>query len=1273
VQRPGQQNVYSYSATFFGPNNGGIAASVPTEGNPWEFPDNILAADGSFTTSTVISALTTDTLRITNFNLTVPSTSNVSGIEVTVKGYAPSATVYAQLLQNGVAVGTIHSAVLPTTNGTVPMGGPNDSWGLAWNYASVDDTAFGVDIWVVSAGAATIALDSCQVTIYGSEASANFNGIFNANLNSNDLTTIALDALGLLWSEDVYNAPNILSRASLIPSVVPGSYMKGLDANGVAYMAFSDLKQGTSQPMQYNGQWADRITQVGPGAAPVFTPQQAGTDVFGITSITQPAQQVRGYSYFLQSAGPGNTSAGNNVTVYYSDSTLAGPDTDLVNAFNSGNAVYLYMEFTGTGIPTNGPYVVQVTSVGLASPPGQPRAFYYYTYTLPTSAYQYYQGSGHSTYTATYQRSLATLTASAPIPGLAVGNQIVVTGATPAAWNSTWGITQTLNSGAVSIGQTSVASGVATYGYTLVSGVAPAAGQLVTITGTLNDDGALNGADLLIVSSTGGATGTFTINVSAPDAASAAESGQGVTAGTQFAFDPGAADVGTSTDPIFGNTSVGGSLTFSASSYTFMTEGVKQGSVFFITRNGAVTRPANPVTFTVPANTESISATLIPIGPPNVVARGITFTESGQNGVPGGSFYTYDTPVTYTVSGVSYTASALIVPDNVTTSAVFTFPDSVLLASEEIDVPGNDYFNLIEIGSPVWMAQYANRMLYGLCQKKVQNFVNLSFDGGYLPGYAPQPLGWSNTGTIAGLSMQLVASADFGNSLQLLNTGASTMANTVVLYQTAYQDFYGVNILQPNTAYSVRLKGRALNADGQQVRISILPHTPTGFGPEVGGATFTLNQGGFTIQTAEILGALPVIASNLQLAIEIISFTPGNGAQIDRLEVFPTNDPSETTTIWTSYAGNFEAVDAVTGQLGCGDDNPQAAQGSFQLLEQLYIEKTRSRCVTQDSPNYEPNNWRVALASQGVGAIGPNAYYADEEFEISVNRPGIYLFDGGKPVPITRELQSSGTNGSLLEAVNWDAAETIWCRFSTRERRLYVGLPMILPNFWLPNAAPATPTSPNVILMGNFTGCPTAPEIEEAVALHTTIFGDLKDIDMRRKWSLWQIVCPVAEFITRADGATQPLFLCNGTATSKIYQLVNGAASGGQNTDDGAPINWLYTTYGFTKAKQGQQIPGLGALRKVWYYFAALLEGTGKVAIKFYSNSLGALPRNTYTAPQATLSFPQQNDWECPLEIGGQRLFVEISSVGSGGYAEIGGIMLDGEMDKNAPHRGMNG
>jgi len=1274
IQRAGLQNVYSYSGATYGPNGGSVATSISTEGNPWSNPANVLTNDGTYTTSSPVSPLITDVIEVSGFNLTLPSMTPVLGIAVDVYGFASGATIYAQLLNNGVAVGNIYSATMPTSEGSVTLGtGSTDLWGSTWDYTNVDSTQFKVHLWAVVTSPATVAINYATVTIYSNDGQTDFLGLSTTNLNQSDTTTLALDSSGLVWQEDASNNPGVLSRASLIPAVIPGSYMKGIDANGTAYMAYSNLTQGSSQPMQYTGSWCDRITQVGPGTSPVFTPQQASTDTYTISTITQPSQKSNGYSYFLQSSGPGSTDAGTCVTIYYNDSGVSSGDADLIAAFNSGYAVYLYMEFTGSGIPTQGPYAVQVTAVGLAQPPGQPRKFYYFTYNVSNSAYQYFQGSGHGSYTVTYQRSLATLTTSVQVPGLDTGNTILISGATPSAWDSTWTITQTINSGSLSINQSSVSSGIATFSYSLVSGVAPYAGQSITITNTLNANGALNGANLIIATVSGGDNGTFTILVSTGDFSHVSETGQGVTAGNIFAFDPGAADAGSSTDPIFGNTTVGGSLTFSTISATFVTAGVKQGTCFFITRNGAVTQPANPVTFTVPTNTTAISASLIPIGPPNVLYVGIAFTESGQNEVPGANFYTYDTAVKFTVNGTDYYATALIVP-NGTTSAMFSFPDSVLLASDEIDIPGNNYFNLMEIGSPTWMFQYASRMLYGLCQNKINNLVNPTFDGGYISLTNPQPTGWTQAPAVANITSGLVDSPDFGNCLQILNSGESSVTDSYLYYQTAYQDFYKVNILQPNTQYSIRFKARALNADVQTITIALVDYTNSTFGTVYGSYTFSLDQGNFTIQTVEILNSQTAISVNLQLAIQIGSLSAGAGIQIDRMEIFPTSDPVNTTTILTSYSGKFESVDQVTGQLGCAGDNPQPTQGAYEILEQLYIEKTASRCVTQDSPNYEPYNWTVSLASQGVGAIGPNAFHSEEEFSVSVSRSGYFVFDGGKPQPISREMQSTGVSASVWESINWAAAKTIWCRYSTVKREVYIGVPMTTPNFWLPNAPTnSNPTSPNVVIMCNFTGCPTAAELIEGIPVHTTMFGDLKALDMRRKSSLWQMQIPIAEFIMRGDGFSQSLFLGNGNGTSKIYQLADGAALDGQNTDDGAAINWLYTTYGFTKAKQGQQIQGLGALRKIWYYMAVTMEGVGKVAGKLYSNSLGALARNTYTIRLPfTLNYPQQNDQERVLEIGGQRLFVEFSSIGTGGYAEIGSIMLDGEMDKVSPHRGVS-
>ena len=1286
-----------------------------------------------------------DILHVTGFELPITATYQINGIGVNVRGFAPNgATVFAQLLKAGVPVGDVESLAMPTTNGYVALGSPIDLWLTAWLNTDTDSPGFGVNLWVGSESASTVSLDYVEIGVYGAPQNANFNGIGSVDLNQTDHTTLALDANGLTWKEDASNNPGILYLEDGIPPVMVDSFLKAIDANGVAFMAYSDLTQGTAQPMQYNGAWCDRITQVGPGVAPNFTPQQSSTNSFDVATITQPEQMSDpsdpGHiNTLMQSAGPSSTSPGNTVTVFYALSLDYPQDSDLVDAYNSGNPVYVHV--SGTSLSAaNGTFLV--TGIGNAIPPGGGYYRWYFTYQVASTAYQKF---GDDASSGNYQRTLATMTVATPVPGLTVGNKVTISGNSNSNYNAQWTITQALDSGASRITATSVTSGVATYQYSLQSGQPPIAGELVTVTNTTNANGALNVTQATIDSSTayGGTVdtsgtavtwvngndfssltngeaitinsvgytistvnsstsitlttsagtlsgavynagtlnvGSFTVLVpitatyaSTPEPSNASAT----TEGTVFTFDPGMLVVGTSTNPIYGSGS-GGSFIFVSAASQEITSGVKQGSVFFITRNGAVTRPAPPVQFTVPENCGAIIANQVPIGPENVVARGITFTESGQNQVAGANFYYYDTAQTYYVNGIKYTSDALIIPDNTSTTATFSFSDAVLLASDEIDIPGNDYFNLIELGNPAWIFQYANRMLYGLCQTKIQNFLNMSFDGGYLPtgsSALPMPTGWSAPATDTNIG--LVQSLDFGNAFRITNPGLLAWTNAQVLFQSAYQDYLNVNIIQPNTPYSVRVKARSIDADGQTVTIQLPTYANGAFSPTLSGsASFTFNQGNYEIQSAPLItgNGLATVPTTLQIALGVSALAIGVGVEIDRIEVFPTNRPVDTTTIWTSYANKFESVDINTGTLGVGADNAQAATGAFEILEQLYIEKSKSLCVTQDSPNYEPNNWKVLQASDRSGAVGPNAFDEGEEFAVSASRNGVYYFDGGKPQPILRELQNSAKGLNLWESINWDAGASIWIRNDLNNRRLMIGIPMNLPNPWLPNAVAATPTIPNIILMCNYTGCPTGAEMAESSEVHVTMFGDLKALDMRRKWSLWQIPCPVAEFVPRADGFTTPLFLCNGNASGKIYQLLPGAADGsGQNTDDGAAINWSYCTCGFVKGKAGQQVQSLGALRKIAYYFTATMEGIGQVAGKLYANSLGALGRNTFTIPLPfTLSSPQQNDQERTLEFGAQRIFVEFSSIGSGGYAEIGPVTLDMDADKNSPHRGVS-
>ena len=134
---------------------------------------------------------------------------------------------------------------------------------------------------------------------------------------------------------------------------------------------------------------------------------------------------------------------------------------------------------------------------------------------------------------------------------------------------------------------------------------------------------------------------------------------------------------------------------------------------------------------------------------------------------------------------------------------------------------------------------------------------------------------------------------------------------------------------------------------------------------------------------------------------------------------------------------------------------------------------------------------------------------------------------------------------------------------------------MNTPNFWLPNAATANPTAPNVILMCNYQGVDSGAALKEMPQMHTTMFGTLNAVDMRRKWSIWQIPAPYANF---CQGTYDEEFLiCNGRNNSKIYKLDPNA-----NTDSGITIDSLYTTSDFLNCPSGSRrralaIPGSGS------------------------------------------------------------------------------------------------
>src|ERR1700722_7033786 len=309
----------------------------------------------------------------------------------------------------------------------------------------------------------------------------NFNYIKSFTQDNGQTSTLALDANGLLWQENLSLSPNTLAIYNKL--ILPGSFSKSVTAEDEEWMVFSNLLAGTDIPR--HGSNLDRISQVGPGAPPAIVGASAGSNVYPVVAspngYTQPAARsdLGNPGHFEAvnwSAGPFSTSPGNVLTIFYQLTSFA-QDVNL----QVGGAVYLNLTsspFTGL----TGAYII--ASVGQGFPPhSSGAARWFFTVQVNSIANSFVGGPGSAT--GTYQVTLATMTTTAPAQ-INVGDAVTSAAATAPAWDGVWTILATLNGAQLAITSTSLTSNIATYNYTLISGVAPVAGGQVTVTGCSN-------------------------------------------------------------------------------------------------------------------------------------------------------------------------------------------------------------------------------------------------------------------------------------------------------------------------------------------------------------------------------------------------------------------------------------------------------------------------------------------------------------------------------------------------------------------------------------------------------------------------------------------------------------------------------------------------------------------------------------------------------------------------------------------------------------------
>ena len=1333
----------------------GVLVNVGATGNSGA---NTASLNGLQVTVYYTLGLVSEVLTVQGFGFAISETSGVTGFGLSFNAYSSTnTTVSLQLLLSGVPVGTPKLVDLTTTPTVYNLGGGTDAWGYVWSASNVNSPQFGVQLTAMGSG--TTYANDLDIITYVSSALENFNWVGSFEQENDALSTLALDAAGNMWIEDVINNPGVLSLS--LTGIIPGSFANGATIDDSEFVMFSDLSIGTDRPRQLynNGSWYP-VTQVGPGVAPSFKAStgsisgiltltsytySAGVAVFtfdataaaptvdslyvlnvpgtfldkqvvtvlsappptttmfaanvsngtgsgativgtatpqfeySITSITQtPSAFTRGVlerpALVLWSAGATSTAAGSVITIFYNSGHDGySPDQLLTNIYNAGYGCYVEITGTsGTSVPVDGVWQVIAVGTGVV-PPGEDTEHNYFSVAYNTSGQTRYNNPNID-----YQITQATLMVSPAILGLTPGTNITITGVTgtpQSGWNNTWSIVEAVNSGQYTITATQYTtspSGLATYSYQFASTTnsqVPIVGQLIEVTGCTNN-AAFNGT--FVINSVNAADNTFTVVMTIPGLDNEPTpipegSAQAVMSGTEFLIDPGINFVQTAADVIYGNvTDQGNFFVIGSTALVPIGAGTRQAVCFFITDTGAWTPASPPVTFTTNTDANLLNVSGIPIGPSNVVARGIAITEAGANGVPGANFYVITQPVTNTVGTVVTTYSSTIINDNTSTTAAFSFTDAVLLNSQEVDIPGFNIFNQIELGSSAWCVPYSSRMFYGMQLNKVFNFNNLTFDGGYV--VPNQPAGWGLY--LTANELQLVDSPVTLSAYYVSNTTGSIQPVMGMISQTAYQDSYNVDIIAPNTAYSVRVAAACPSG----VRLGILHIDLT----SLSGGNFGTTYGSFTVPLAD-MGTLPTVFSGsilpvgifigsvpitLQLRVWVENMGIGADVLIDRIEVYPTSFPFLKTEVYGSYINKPEAIDASGdgGIIDTSTENPQTCFGGFVLRDNLYLLKTSSMYFTKDNPNSEPGGWSLNEVSNRVGAVGINAYDTGEEWAVMACRAGLYGFSGSDPKPLNLETLD------IWNAINWNAGNTICVRNDINNRRIFCAVPLPTGTSpegvatatvqWLPYAPynPA-PTTPNVILMLNYQALSSFEELMASISVHATMFGTLAAPDMRRKWTIWNIATPYMGFILRSDYIDAPLYICNGIGNSKIYDL-----DPNQRSDDGVSIFSLYTTYGHVNAAKSVTMPIFGMHAKRYTALQVNIQGAGTANVRLIPNDLGA--RYPYTVPGGmALTNPANDDLFKSVNVKGQRVFLEFSTNAVGSWFDLCKTLLTGKQD----------
>ena len=744
-------------------------------------------------------------------------------------------------------------------------------------------------------------------------------------------------------------------------------------------------------------------------------------------------------------------------------------------------------------------------------------------------------------------------------------------------------------------------------------------------------------------------------------------------------------------------------------------QGPRWGSVFFTSSNGAQTAPAVPVQFNVVGGTSLLQVSQVPLGPPGTASRNLIFTPSE------GSSYFYIAPTPLSpLGGVNQVqATGTIISDNTSTTALIDFSDTQLTSSEfgAVDVEGNDLFSQVVLAPCLGVIEYQTRLFWWGEINNIKNFVNMTFDGGYLPPNGIVKVTNNGTSVIwqsgthfntawAGKTILLnnvpytvnYVSSAFALALTAVYAGASsTAASYSVAGITGTQplgwdptqgDYAGTlsssPVNEPYLGFSYLMQGGYNNLIQQTACTDIYgapiltPETQYTFRCRAA-ATGTPTTGNLIVDfysptSGQVASAtIPVssLSSTLQWVVKNFSaVTPSSILNDTVLRVYLSDTTGGLSVEIDELEIIYTEQPVLNNQLRCSyADNPFGYSGdtgilgldttenvasAFNMRAYLYINTDQSLFQTVNNGDTEPNAWTITPYANACGSSGPNAVDTSEDSAMWAGRYGARLFTGTPNIAkLSQEIAPT------WESINWANQIKIWVRNDPIQRITYWGIPT------------GASASVNEVLSLNYRMSDSVVNVMDPVHI-SPYSGKMISTDLGRKWSPWIVPMNAAALCTRVtpEGLSRVMVFA-GSGYGELYVLDNPLAPTQYHDDNYGPIVSYYTTY-FFYAHELEQSPLLQSYRKLFAYMGIHITGIGIVTITPYVDALtNAWP----SKPPLTLSSSDPGfDLQMSLNVTGERCALKIAvapTVGSlDAYFSLSHLLVSGRIDRVFPVRG---